>query len=162
MGRSARRSDADFVHTEGEAMRFESHVDVRRPVGEVFRFVVNGDNLSVWLGGNVELLTPGTLHVGSEFRERTKFGPWTLETRCHITEVEPDRALIYRSASRLLTYEGEVRLEHVPGGTRVTLRGRGHLRGPLRMFTPLLAHDVRQNVEAEASRLQRHIEADAA
>ena len=143
-------------------MQFESHVDVRRPIGEVFDFVADGDNLPRWLGENMQLLTPGTLKVGSEFRELTKVGFWTVETRCHITAVEPERVLTYKASSRFLSYEGEVRLDRVPDGTRVTLRGHGQLQGPFRVLEPLLNHEARRNVAAEVLRLKQQVEARAA
>jgi hypothetical protein len=115
----------------------------------------------VWLGENMQLLTPGTLEVGSEFRELTKVGFWTLVTRCYVTAVEPGRALTYKASSRFLSYEGEVRLDPVQDGTRVTLRGHGRLHGAFRVFEPLLTGEVRRNVAAEVLRLKQQVEARA-
>lgn len=113
---------------------YEVSVDIERPVEDVFAFVENPENDSIWrqsmveaeveLGGEEESDADegegGGEGLGATGREIYELLGRQVETTWEITEYEPNHKVAYKSTSGPVEYEGIWTYESVDGGTRMT------------------------------------------
>ncbi len=144
--------------------RVEASIEIKRPVAEVFQFVENPANDSIWRSGMTEgdPDTSGPVGVGTTGREVWRALGREFETTWEITEYEPNQKVAYRSTSGPFEYEGSWRYEAIDGGTRLsvvldwTLTER-ELFG--RLPDSLIASVDQKTVENDLRALKRLLEA---
>jgi len=138
-----------------------AEITIHRPPEQVFEYLADLANLSEWQGNVVRatVTTPGPVRVGTEYTQFMRMGPATVEGRCRITGYEPGRALAFTLESRMLNCAGQLRLDPVAGGTRLTSTGTGHLRGPWRVLTPVVQAQVKRDSAHEVARIKAEVEA---
>ncbi len=102
--------------------RFKKSIIIKRPVADVFEFVENPANDSIWRSGVVESgqNLAGPTGVGTTGRESIRHMGRDLETTWEITEYEPNQKVAYRSTSGPFEYEGVWLYEAVDEGTRIS------------------------------------------
>ena len=111
-------------------MRFVNAVEIECPVGEVFSFLADFENVPRWNYAIVETrkVSPGPVGVGTTYRQIRSL-PRRSEESFEVSAFEPDRKLAIRGTLGPFASELEYRLEPLPAGTRVTneveLRPRG-------------------------------------
>lgn len=142
-------------------IEMDAEVTVRRPADQVFAYLADLANLPEWQGNvlRATVTTPGPVRVGTEYTQTMRMGPTTVEGTCRITRFEPGRALGFTLESSMLSCAGELGLEPVPGGTRLTSTGTGHLHGLLRVLQPMVQAQVRRESRAEVARIKDAVEA---
>jgi hypothetical protein len=95
---------------------------IKRPVADVFQFVENPANDSIWRSGVVasdqETTEPSGL--GTTGTEVFRLLGRDFETTWEITEYEPNHKVAYRSTSGTFAYEGVWLYVAVDGGTRIS------------------------------------------
>lgn len=138
-----------------------AEVTIHRPAEQVFEYLADLANLSQWQGNVVRatVTTPGPVGVGTEYTQTMRMGPATVEGRCRITGFEPGRALEFVLESRMLNCAGQLRVDPVPDGTRLTSTGTGHLRGPWRVLMPMVQAQVKRESVQEVARIKAEVEA---
>lgn len=138
-------------------------VMIDRSADEVFGFLANLDNLTVWQDNviDVQVTTPGPIRVGTEYVQTLKMGPTTIEGRCRITQLDPGQLFGFNLASKVLDCTGELRLDPVPGGTRLTSTGSGQLHGVWRVMTPVFQAQVKREAQVEVNRIKTAVESGA-
>lgn len=136
-------------------------VIIQRPVAEVFEHYADGRLYGRWLPGAAEmrLLTPEPVGVGSQFTGQFPgFGTvrWTIE------EFDRPRRLVNLGQAPIGDMRHTIGFEAVPGGTRVTQRGDGELKGIFRalapLATPLVRRGMTKNWHQTALQLKRYLE----
>lgn len=131
---------------------------IRRPIEEVFAFVVDGGNYAAW-NPTIKAsrrLDEGQLGQGSRFEWTLRgFGNVTQELqefkRNERVRIVPLNAPISGGHRFLLTAEGE--------GTRIDHELEMIPSGVFRLFAPLMARIGRRNLRDTADALQNHLEA---
>lgn len=102
---------------------FQRSVVIDRPVAEVFDFATNLDNASVMMPSIVkcELLTPGEMKAGSQFRETRRFGK--KERSAVIDILEHRRPEEHTATAAMFGFRATYRFLFTPEGqgTRVTM-----------------------------------------
>jgi hypothetical protein len=83
-------------------------------------------------------LDEGPLGVGSRFEVRYRFGPVTSPLVYEIVRYERPRRVVLATESLLHRGEDDVRFEQAGPATNVRWRARFGIRGPGRLFEPLL------------------------
>ena len=137
---------------------------VSRPRSEVFEFLTEVDNFPRWQSGVSEAasLTPGALHVGSQFTEAASIGPWKLRIVGTVTDLKVNERLAFQArSSGPLDCDVRIDLQPIAGGTRVTLSGAARLKGFWRLLQPMLARELRNETQAELASLKQLLEAPA-
>jgi uncharacterized protein YndB with AHSA1/START domain len=142
-------------------IKMAAETTVHRPAEEVFAYLTDLTNLPNWQANVVRasVTTPGPVRAGTEYTQTMRMGPATVEGSCRIIRFEPGRALGFNLESRTLSCAGELCLEPVPGGTRLTSTGTGHLHGPLRLLQPMVQAQVTRESRAEVARIKAAVEA---
>ena len=141
-------------------LRFENEIVVRRPLTDVFAFVADLSNTPLWQQGVVKstVVTDGPLRVGSAFDEDVKVAWFHVPTRCVVTELEPNRRMVFEADSKPLTYQAVFEFDSVPDGTRLRIHGTGRMRGLWRLLEPILQADATRTAKDEAGRIKTHLE----
>jgi hypothetical protein len=135
---------------------------VARAPDTVAAFLFEPANDPLWIGGLVEVHPPGMpLAPGVRVARVARFMRRRIDYVLEVERVEPGRLLAMRSVRApfpmAVTYEIE------PAGaaaSTVTLRVQGGPGGPMRLLHPLMAHQVRRNLEADLHRLRACLEID--
>jgi uncharacterized protein YndB with AHSA1/START domain len=142
-------------------IKMAAEVTIHRTAEQVFEYLAALANLTKWQGNVVRatVTTPGPVRVGTEYTQTMRMGPATVEGKCRITGFEPGRALGFTLESRMLNCAGELRLDPVPDGTRLTSTGTGHLRGPWRVLTSMVQAQVKRESVQEVARIKADVEA---
>jgi uncharacterized protein YndB with AHSA1/START domain len=140
-------------------IRFGFHVDVARPVGDVFAYVTDPATLTEWQGSaGVERLTPGPIGPGTRLREVRALLGRRVESITEVTAYEPDRRFAVRIVSGPAPVADRWSFEPVPGGTRLHFSTRGRAAPALRPLEPLLAIVLERRRRGHHRRLRQALE----
>ena len=142
-------------------IHLELTIQIGRPVGEVFAYVTDPENLPKWQPNLVSITkeTEGPMRVGTRFREvrRAPFGR-TVEALVEVSAYEENRRFDLRIVSGPVPVDGRNLFAAAHGGTRIDFVAEGELRGPVRIAQPILARLLRRQFAADYARLKRALE----
>ena len=81
---------------------FADSIDIAQSQARFLAFVSDLDNMPKIQSEVVKstVVDPGPVHVGTQFEEVVKIGPWHVTARCVVTEYEPERLMAFRADSR--------------------------------------------------------------
>jgi uncharacterized membrane protein len=135
---------------------------IKRPVGEVFEFFTNIENLKNYMKGvtTASWLPPGYTGVGSKFRiVRTSVGI-SHDITFEVTKVQPNKQFSFRTIDgSKVDFGGGITFEEVEGGTRVTLTSEAEEpRGIFKLAVPMFVRTVREELEMELANVKRALE----
>ena len=122
-------------------MRIQKQIEVRRPLAEVFEYLVDFSNAAEWDPGVAEArkLTDGAVRVGSEFDVVALFRGKRHRFRYVVTGLEPQRRVVLAGDGERAASVDEIAVEPAGDGTRITYIADFHLKGIFRPAGPLLA-----------------------
>jgi uncharacterized membrane protein len=123
-------------------------VTVRRPAGEVFAFVADGENAAKWRSEHLlDIVHVSGTGVGTVYRQGVR-GPGgrRIAADYELTAYEPNRRLAFKTIAGPVRPNGEFLFEETSGGTNVTLSLDAGLTGIKKL---LLGGAVQKSMEAE-------------
>ena len=143
--------------------KLETSVVINRPIEDVFAYVSNPENESLWQSGVVEssLTSQGPMGVGSTAREVRRFLGRRIETTYELTEYEPNKKLSFKTTSGPISGQGGYSFESVEGDTRVTFLFEAQLGGFFKLAEPIVNRMARRQMEADSGNLKDLLEAQA-
>src|SRR5439155_26309555 len=130
------------------AIAVEASTVINRPLAEVFAFVSDFENHPKWEKNflEVERLSGGPDTTGTTYRCVFRFPGQKVTSTLEITEFVPGRRVAFRADKPAMARPvGAILFAPDGDGTRVTLRPRPELRGPMRLMAPLMAGYIRRN-----------------
>jgi len=106
-------------------MKFENSVVINQPIEQVFEYVTDINNNTVWQTGilELEMTSEGRFGLGATYRCVNRFMGKRIETEGRVTEYESDRRCCIRITSGAVTGTSSLYFEAVDGGTRFTTAG---------------------------------------
>jgi uncharacterized membrane protein len=133
---------------------------IRRPVQEVAAFAAEPDNAPRWYVNirSAEWKTPKPLRLGTRLLFRAEFLGKRLEYTYEVTEFEPGRKLVMRTAEGPFPMETTYTWQPADGGTRMTLRNRGSPAGFSKLVAPFMARAMRKANTKDLARLKQILE----
>lgn len=143
-------------------MEFQNVVTIARPVGAVFAFVSNLENVPSWNYAIAETrkTSPGPAGIGSTYRQVRSL-PSRSEEELRVVELEPDRRFAFHGDlgpfMGTMTYE----FEEVGDGTRLTNTAQLEGRGVMRIAASIAGSRVRDAVGDNLRTLQGILEREA-
>lgn len=140
---------------------FDQTIHIARTPEEVFEFLADLENLPIWQKGlsHSVVLTPGALHVGSEFEETVKIAGRSTKLHCEITALEPGRVLAYRSQKgSAMEYSGRFDLQPGDGGTELRMAHETTLYGMFRLLERIFSREVASESTRELAYLKAYLE----
>ncbi|MDQ2933365.1 MAG: SRPBCC family protein [Chloroflexota bacterium] len=123
-------------------------VTIRRPVGDVFAFVADGESAAKWRSEHLlDIKRVSGTGVGTVYRQGVK-GPGgrRIGADYELTAYEPNRRLAFKTIAGPVRPNGEFRFEETSDGTKVTLSLEADLTGIKKL---LLGAAVQRSMEAE-------------
>lgn len=141
-------------------IRYSSEVTIARPQHAVYEALRDPalypkwtDMVDVSFGGT------DTPRVGMRGRFRLAKGPINGMPEMELTELDPDRRIVFQVTHPSLDWKSVSTLSASGTGTRLTYAGEIRMHGWRRLMEPLVAREVRNGEAAEALRLKQLLEA---
>jgi len=134
---------------------------IRRPVDVVARYAGDPANATEWYVNisAVEWRTPPPVAVGSRMNFVAAFLGRRLAYTYEVTEFEPGRRMVMRTADGPFPMETTYTWEPLDdGSTRMTLRNRGRPSGFSRVAGPVMATAMRRANRKDLARLKELLE----
>lgn len=145
-------------------INFEQSVQINRPIQEVYEFVSDVSNDTLWMPwlDSCELAEgpkPSSVAEGQRRRiKQTDFGVQT-ETLMEATEVEPGRFYRFESVDAPIDLSASYRYESVERGTKLTRIYEAEMTGLInRLLEPLMARRMKRRWAADFDRIKELLE----
>jgi uncharacterized protein YndB with AHSA1/START domain len=141
-------------------IRYSSEVTIARPPHAVYEALLDPELYPKWTDMvDVAFDGTGAPRVGLRGRFRLAKGPIKGMLELELTELDPDRRVVFEVTHPTLDWKAVSTLTAAGTGTRLTYAGELRMRGWRRLMEPLAAREVRQGEAAEAVRLKALLEA---
>lgn len=116
-------------------------VDSTKSRQEVFDYLSDFTTTAHWDPGIIraEKITDGPIGVGTQFRVETKFMGRTTSLVYVMTAYDPPGRFVVSGENATVTSLDEITVEAVGDGSRVTYDAELTLKGPAKLFDPLLS-----------------------
>lgn len=141
----------------------EKHIEVNRPIEEVFDVATCLKRCMVWRGPIIaaEKLTDEPVGVGSEYRHRVQFLGVTVEANPVITVWEPPRRSEFRNEKGPVVYEAKFTFEPTANGTLFTSVIEAEIQGVFRHIPDrLFLRAISRQHESDLQSLKELLESD--
>lgn len=144
-------------------VKVEGTVVINRPIEEVFAFLTNPDNSSLWQGMVLEAkqTSEGPVGVGTMGQVVGQFLGRRMESTWEVTEFELNRKATLKTTSGPIPYMNSATLEPVEEGTKVTLVAEYEVGGYFKLAEPILARMAQRQAETDYANLKDLVEAQA-
>jgi len=143
--------------------KLEVSVVIKRPVEEVFSYVNDPANDTMWSSGLVESnqISEGPVGVGTIGREVDRILGKNVETIYEITEYEPNRRRSCKSISGPFPWQGKYTFKSVKGGTKVTMTAEFQIGGFFKLAEPIAIRMAKRQYKADFNNLKDLMEAQS-
>jgi uncharacterized membrane protein len=127
-------------------------VSIKRPIGDVFAFVADGENAMRWRPGVLDVAHQSGEGLGAIYRQGVR-GPGgrRIAADYEITAFEPDRRIAFRAIAGPVRPTGEYRFAADADGTTVSLDLGATLSGWKRL---VMGRAVQSTMNAEVQTLE--------
>lgn len=140
-------------------MKWQSTIQINRPVEDVFAFVTDAEAGSKWHRANrIIPVSEGPIEVGSTYRVMGRFLFWTFDSISTVSEFEKNRLVTYTSDTGMYSYRLSYLLEPNEGGTLFTEVGQANPQGLLKYAIRLFAGGAKKNSERGLQLLKEALE----
>jgi uncharacterized membrane protein len=141
-------------------MKVESSVIIKKPVAQVFSYVLNHENDLKWQGGieSMDLDEGSDNVVGSRYTEVRKFLGREMKTTIEVTEITPNAKWAAKVIKGPVPYEVTMTYAAVPEGTRVTTFVEGEPKGFFKLAEGMVASTLEKNLGEDLNRLKSVLE----
>ncbi len=108
-------------------VKIEHSLVIARRIDQVFVFLVNPSNNSLWQEGVIESrqISEGPVGAGTRGRDTRKFLGRQVECDYEIVEYEPEKKIRLKSISGPIQFNGSFTFQSVQQGTRFTFTIEG-------------------------------------
>ena len=133
---------------------------IARSPAEVFAFLADLTNFPMWRANLVsfEILTEGPTDVGTRCTEVVQVGPMRATGTCDVTEFSPGGTMGFTATSATIVHDGRIAVEPWEKGSRLTLTGDVHPRGPMKLMTPVLRRKLESGIQKEVAAVKELLE----
>jgi len=133
--------------------RSDASIHIDRSPEQVWAYIADIDNLTVWNGAVVSAEADGPMQVGTRVRGQVKFLGKRMDYVNEIAEFDEGKRNIYRSVEAPFSWRGGTELEPEGDGTKVTsfieTEDTGGFFGKIgdAMATKMYGRQMRQDLE---------------
>ncbi len=131
---------------------------------DVIAFIADPANAPYWMKALEvsELITPGPIRVGSQFREIQSAGGQRIETICEVADYDGETRYAWKSVSEgPARYGGGFIAVPIDGGTELRYEGWATTTGPLATREEAWGRQAQREAEAELAAIREAIESPA-
>jgi uncharacterized membrane protein len=140
-----------------------TEIVIDRPADRVAAYAGNPSNAPQWYANisSIAWKTPPPMEIGSKLLFSARFLGRRLDYTYEVTELDPGRRLVMRTAEGPFPMETTYTWEPLPDGrTRMTLRNRGEPAGFSKIAAPLMGAAMRRANTEDLRRLKAILERD--
>jgi uncharacterized protein YndB with AHSA1/START domain len=137
-----------------------AEVIIQRPRAEVFRFVTDVAQDTLWTSGLLEAhqLTDGPFAAGTRIERTSKFLGRRFSYTIEIRHVEPDAHIEMVTTAGPFPMTIHYQLDDQAEGTRMRIRALGEPGGFFSLAAPLLGRSVRRQIGLDLETLKEVLE----
>jgi uncharacterized membrane protein len=143
---------------------YQESIDIHRPAGEVFAYLIKAENFPEWVDTTVEAwqVTEGPVAVGTRQSEIVTLG--FLESRVRnqlnweVVEYEEGRRVTFESYTGIGYQKQSFTFEPTERGTRLQVNGTHRLQGPIRLAQPIMRFFVERSRREHLMNLKQILE----
>jgi uncharacterized membrane protein len=142
-------------------IKHSNSIEIKAPVGEVFAFISNLENIPKWQSEvvNSRVLSSGPLQKGTRFEEVVTVMGKKMPTLCEVTDYQPTKIFGFKSDSaNMISYIGQFQFEPNGTGTKLTVDAAFSLKGFWRIMEPLFGMEVRKGIGDELKNVKSILE----
>ena len=134
--------------------------EIKRPVEEVFAYVTNFRNNAKWQPGLIESTqTPdGPAQVGTKVKDVRNFVGQKLESVYEVTELVPNKKVVFKSAGGPIQFQFTQTFEAMPGGTKIVSAVEMEAGGFFKLAEGMVAGSLKKDFDAGAEKLKALLE----
>jgi uncharacterized membrane protein len=145
-------------------IRFESGVDVQRPVEEVWAYASDVTKHDEWSNAvqSIRLINAGPVGKGTRFIQTVRMLGKQAAGEWEITEYEPNKRITFRGGSGPMRMSWSIILEPIPGGTRITAPGQCEPGGFFKVAGPILRRAMKRQADSDFATLKDLLESRVA
>ena len=142
-------------------IKVEQSIDINRPVDQVFAFVADQTNAPRWQSGILEVrrITDSIIGVGIRYTFVRKLMGRRLEASTEYTEYEPNKKIVFKSASGPMDFRAGYLTETTADGTKLTSWIEMQPKGFAGLAEPMIGSSLRRDVEVSLAELKDLLEA---
>lgn len=141
--------------------RYSTSITTPRRPEEAFEYMAAFDNVAEWdpSVSRAERVGPGPRKLGSRFRVVVSAAGRRLPLDYTIVEIDPPRKVLLVAETPILRSADQITVEPAPGGAKVTYDADLRLRGPLRIFDPVMSVMFKRIGDRAAAGLRARLQA---
>jgi uncharacterized protein YndB with AHSA1/START domain len=140
-------------------IRYQTTVQLSRPVEQVFSFLTDPEKLMMWQSNLVKavILTSGPLRLGSRFREVRRLGPRETEVQGEVSEFELNQRLATKTST---TPHVRVSYSLAPeqAGTRLSYKFEMLPTGLVWLLQPMILGSIKKDTASDFEKLKQLLE----
>ena len=136
---------------------------IDRPLEEVFAYVTDIENMSVWSSELEKAwkISEGSMGKGTTLGSKVKLLGRQIENTLEVTEYEPNRKWFLKPTSGPISAEMEFHFESVASGTKVSLVGEADTGGFFKLADPIVNRMLQRQYDTNLATLKDLLEAQA-
>ncbi len=141
-------------------VELELHLTIKRPVGAVFRYVSNVENLPKWaeVAHHARQVTNGPVRVGTQAEVDVEFHGHHVRAIYEVTEFEEGRLFAFRTSNAPFNLRNVYRFTPVDGTTRLDVTSVGEGHGLSRFLVSFAARLLDRQFTRDHERLRTMLE----
>jgi uncharacterized membrane protein len=145
-------------------IRFESSVDVMRPVHEVWAYAADVTKQDEWSSAvqAVRLIDGGPIGKGTRYVQTIKMLGKQADGEWEITEYEPNKRITFQGRSGPMRMSWSMVFEPIPGGTRITTPSECEPGGFFKVASPILRQAMKRQADSDCATLKDLLESRVA
>ncbi len=154
---------ASRIERSIEIIKIEQSAEIQRPIGEIYGFLSDLENWSLWQPDlrESEQISRRSMEMGATFRQTLDIKGKRVKLLCEVTGYEPNEKLSFACDREDVSLALDFALEPVDDGTRLTVRGEGRLSGFYSLLEPLVDREANEQVKTNLHNLKNFLEARA-
>jgi uncharacterized membrane protein len=135
-------------------VRVELAIEIKRPVADVFAYVIDPERLPEWQESAVSIRKISD----RRWEEERRIAGRRVECEVEVTELEPHKRFNLRSDAGSIELEVEHVFSETDGGTRLEVVAEGKAGGLMRFAERTIESRARDELETDLDRLKRVLE----
>jgi len=141
-------------------VKVEHEVTINRPVGDVFAYITDPANLTLWQEGlhDINREDDGPVGLGSRWTEKRTVMNRDMDASVEVVEYQPDSRFTIQSVSGSVQMRVEHDLSSSGAGTKLRIVGEGEAGGVMKLAQPMIKRQAKQMIEADLGRLKQVLE----
>jgi uncharacterized membrane protein len=138
----------------------EKSVQINKPIGDVFAYATNIDNVTKWQDGVESIEIEGDSNtVGGKYTEVRKFLGREMRTTLEITAYEANAKWAAKVLEGPVPYEVVADYKSEDGGTKVIMHIDGEPSGFFKLAQGAVQKQLDKSMEEDLQRLKEQVEA---